>query len=318
MKWALTLIMLLATVAQADVVRKHKTTTAFLGANESTSTNYVASDRAADESTVKWTRGFMKTMTRGKPSESKTIIRLDKQLIWTLDPKEKTYTEMTFAEFREMLEKGMAEMQQGEDEEAEEADTTGEEMYEWTVEDQSDPDPKTINGFTCRNVKFVATGVNKQEANDQVVITLDAWNSEDVPGREEIMDFYRRYAEALSLDPWALTQGLMQAAALYRAQFDSLYGAFQKAPGESVQSLMEIKRHTIKGKSLKQAAGEAAQEELMSKIPFGGGKKKKKEEAPEWVWKVRFSSTSELIEAAASPVEAANFEIPDGYKKKDK
>ncbi|MDD5088345.1 MAG: hypothetical protein PHI18_06050 [bacterium] len=318
MKWLLMILLLLAAAAQADVVRKHKTTAAFMGANESTSTQYVAGDRSADESTVKWTRGFMKTMTRGKPTESKTIIRLDQQLIWTLDPKEKTYTEMTFAEFREMIEKGLSEMQQqGEEEDAEEADTTGEELYEWTVTDESDPNPKTVAGYPCRNAKLVAAGVNKQDANDQVVITLDTWNSEDVPGRGEIADFYRRYAEALGLDSWALTPGLMQAAALYRAQFDSLYAVFQKAPGESVQNLIEIKRHAIKGKSLKQIAAEAAQDEMMSKLPFGG-KKKTKNEAPEYVWKVRFSSTGELTEAATNPVAAASFEIPEGYKKKEK
>ncbi|MBU0507684.1 hypothetical protein KKH27_02435 [bacterium] len=317
MFWILPLLVLLAASANADVVRKQQTTAEFWGANEATTTFSIAGDRSADESVTKWTRGFMKTATRGKPTESKTIVRLDKQVIWTLDPKKKTYTEMTFAEFREMLEKGMAEMKE-ESEEGEDTATVGEDMYEWTVEDLSEPEPKRIGSYTCRNVHLVATGVNKEEANDQVVITMDTWNSEEVPGRDEIAEFYRKYAAALGLDEWALTPGLLQAATAYRQQFAALYDAFKKAPGESVQSLIEIKRHALKGKSLGKLASQAAQEELTSKLPFGGGKKKKKEEAPEWVWKVRFRSTGELIEASTNPVEAATFEIPAGFKKKDK
>ena len=46
----------------------------------------------------------------------------------------------------------------------------------------------------------MATGVNKQNAKDKVIITVDMWNSPDVPGKEEIMAFSQRYVKALGLD----------------------------------------------------------------------------------------------------------------------
>lgn len=39
-----------------------------------------------------------------------TIFRLDKELLWMLNPEKKTYSEMTFAEMEKMVNKGMEQM----------------------------------------------------------------------------------------------------------------------------------------------------------------------------------------------------------------
>ncbi|RPH94819.1 hypothetical protein EHM69_06330 [candidate division KSB1 bacterium] len=316
MIWILA-ILILATTVQADVTRSHKITSQFMGSSESTTTDYYMSDKQATESTIKWTSGMMKTMSGGKEQASGNIVRLDKEVIWALDHKKKTYTEMTFAEFREMMKKGMKEMEGMEGAEEEAPDTTAEEMYTWTVEDKSDPQPKTILGYSCKNAHIVATGVNKNEPNDQVIITFNMWNSTEVPGAQEITDFQTRYMKALGLDIEALTPGLMQAVMLYQKQFEQLVEAAKKAPGEPVQNLIEIKRQQLKGVSLKKAVSEGAKEELLGKLPFGKKKKEeKKEEKPEWEMKVKFSVNTELTQAAASAVEATRFDVPAGYKLK--
>ncbi len=302
-----------STLAQADVTRKHHSTGQMMGTNESTSTEYYTADKMATESTTKWTSGMMKTMTKGKPQESINIVRLDKELMWNVDVKGKSYKEETFADFRKQLEKSQKEMK---DAEEELPDTTAEDMFEWTVEDKSDPNPKTINGWSCKNVHVIAAGVNKQNPEDKVWLTLDAWNSPDVPGAEEIRAFHERYVKALGLDVQALTSGLSQAALLYQKQMQMLMEAGKKAPGEPVQSMMEIKRRQIKGPNIGKAIGEGAMESLTGKLPFGMKKKEPKQEAPEYVEKVKFSMTTELLEASAGTAEAAKFEVPAGFKKK--
>jgi len=304
------------TTSQADVTRKHKTASQSWGASEATSTEYYAADRSAEESTTRWTQGMMKTMTGGKPAESVTITRLDKEVVWQLDPKKKTYTEMTFAEFRDMLQKS----QEGMKGEEEEADTvqTPEDQYEWIIETKSDPNPRTINGWTCRNVYVVATGANKTNPEDKVWISMNAWNSPEVPGADEIRAFQERYLKALGLDERALTPGLVAAALLYQKQLSSLIEEMKKAPGEPVTSTMEIKRRQLVGPSIGKAVGEAAKEEIMGKLPFGK-KKEKKPEEPRWAEKVKFSVTTELTGAAVAPLDAAKFEVPAGYElKKEK
>lgn len=318
MKYLLLAVLMLSIAAQADVTRKHSTTSKFMGTNSATTTDYYTADRSASESSTKWTKGFMKTMTRGKAVESTTIIRLDKELVWTLDPKKGTYQEMTFAEFKEMLEQGMAEMEQAQSDEEieEEAEPGTEDMYEWTTEDVSDHEPKTINGWLCKNAHIVTTGIHKEDPKDKVVISFDTWNSEEVPGTAEIADFQMRYMKAIGLDERVLTPGLLQIAALYQEKMAALIDAVKKAPGEPVQSLIDIQHNRQKGKSVGQAIGEGAAGELAKKVPFGFGKKKDKE--PVYEMKTVFSVENELTEATESAVEGAVFEVPEGYKKIEK
>jgi hypothetical protein len=312
MYWLIVLL-LVASVAQADVTRKVKTTMHFMGESEGTSVEYYAPDRSADESDLHWTSGIMKTMSGGKETKSVTITRLDKGLIWTLQPKDQTYSEMTFAEFRDKMQKGMTQMQEVEAEK----DTTAssEDMYDWKVEVQSDSLPKTINGWSCRNVKLVAVGTNKQDPEDKIWITVDNWNSPDVPGGQEIRDFQMKYAKEIGLDEHLLTPGLMQATGPYEKEFASLVEESKKAPGEAVMGSIEIKRNELVGPSTASLAREAAAAEIKSKLPFGA-KKETKSEAPHREERVKFRTTTELLEVTTGPIDAAKFEIPSGYKLK--
>ncbi len=307
------ILLLVVGVAQADVTRKVKTTTRFMGESEGKSIAYYAGDRSADESTILWKSGLMKTMSGGKENQSVTITRLDKELIWTLNRKEKTYTEMTFAEFREKIKKGLAEMEESK----EERDTTevSEDMYEWTVEVQSDPAPKTISGWTCHNVKLAATGTHKENPQDKVWITFDQWNCPEVSGAQEMRDFQMRYLRALELDERALTPGLMQAVAAYEKQFKALIEEMKKAPGEPITSTIEIKRNEPVGPSVTDAARDGALGAVTSKLPFGKRREAKSEEA-RWEERVKFKATTELFEASAGAVDASKFEIPADYRKK--
>lgn len=311
------LCLLLAVSAFADVKReyKSKSTIGKLGSNESTGIDFYSVDKHNSESSVQWTGGFMKTLTRGKTVESSTITRLDRDSVWTLDHAKKTYSVMSLAEFREQLKKGMAEAEQAE---PEEEDTTAAppDQYEWTLEDLSDTNPKEINGWTCRNAHVVATGINKQDPNDKVIITVNTWNSEAVPGSEEIMAYSKKYLEALGLDDIAMTQGLMAAAFLYAEKIEEVLDKAKEARGEAVESLVKVEHNRLKGKSLAKAAKEGAAEELSKKVPFGLGKKKKQEEKPEYILKTVFNSERTLLSASTDAVEGSKFEIPADYKLK--
>jgi hypothetical protein len=317
MRWLL-IVLLLASAAQADVTRKHKISSVILGSSEGTTADYYTTDRHAEESSTKYTSGLMKTATGGKEMQSMNITRVDKELVWQLDPKKKTYTEQTFAEFREQMKKGMAQLDSAKKDEPK--DTVSEDMYTWTVVDKSDPAAKTINGWNCKNVQIEAKGINKHDSLDIVFITINSWNSEDVPGTKEIADFNVNYLKKLGLSELALTPGLMSSAMLYQKQFDALIEAAKKAPGEPVTSLMEIKRNQLKGPNIGKAIAEGAKSEIMGKLPFGGLKKKEppKEEKPTYELKTKFSVNSELTEATITGVDAGKFEIPAGYEKKNK
>ncbi len=312
------LIVVLASAALADAKREYKTTATIgkLGSNTSTSNSLYSVDKHNAESTVQWTGGFMKTMTRGKAVESSVITRLDRDSVWTLDRAKKTYSVMSLAEYREQLKRGMAEAEQAEPEEDEPDSLATEDMYEWTVEDLSDTNPKEIGGWTCRNAHVVATGINKQDPNDKVIITVNAWNSEAVPGADEILAYSQRYLTALGLNDLALTEGLLSATYLYANRMSEVFEKAKEARGEPVQTLVKVEHNRLKGKSLGEVAKEGAADELAQKMPFGLGKKKKQDEKPEYVLKTIYSFEQTLLSANTDAIEASKFDVPDGYKLK--
>lgn len=309
------ILVLIATSAFADVTYKRKTTTQGFGASEGTSTEYYLADRSCTESSIKWTKGLMKTMSGGKEQLTTSIVRLDKQLVWNVDTKKEEYREMTFEEFRKMLADASAQMEQGESDAP--VDTAREELYEWKVEAQSSPDPKTINGFVCKNAKWVATGTNKQDSNDRVIITFDLWNSETIPGSADVKLFSENFAKAIGLNLEELQPGLMMAISLYKSQFEKLAEEAKKAPGMSVTSLMEIRRNQLVGPGVGKMMKEGMKNEVMGKLPFGK-KKEPKVEEPKYEERVKFMVATELTEATAGSIEATKFEIPAGYKLKKK
>jgi len=76
-----------------------------MGASVSTEKSYTQGDARREESNVKFTGGIMKHMS---PKETQIeITRLDKEVIWQMNDKDKKYTEMTFAEFKKMMEEGL-------------------------------------------------------------------------------------------------------------------------------------------------------------------------------------------------------------------
>ena len=91
-----------------------------------------------------------------------------------------------------------------------------------------------------------------------------------------------------------------------------------RAKPEPVTVLMEIKRNELTGPDVGKAMKDAAMKDMMGKLPFGGKKKETTPEEPKWEEKIKFSSTSELIEVNSDKIDPGKFEVPAGYKLKKK
>lgn len=138
------------------------------------------------------------------------IIRLDKELFITVDPKEKTYSEMTFADMENMMKKAggkrdtkMAEMQKKLEAMPEEQRKMVEKMMgdkmpgmskDAPVDVKSTGDKKEISGFSC--TKYVVA----QGDND--VMTL--WVTKDVSGFEEMHKDWEQFSQRMmAMNPMA-------------------------------------------------------------------------------------------------------------------
>ena len=182
-------------LAGADVLVKQKTVSEGLGGfgNATVEGSLVVSgDESRSEDRVTYT-GRFKTLAGSKPAETVSITRLDKDVVWSLDPAKKEYSELTFAEMKAMMEKGSEEMQK--------ATRTQDDGMTFTVDVKKTGAKKDVNGFACEQVVITCSGKPtdpKQAAEiQQVRMTMDQWLMPKAPGGAEMAAYHKMFAEKL-------------------------------------------------------------------------------------------------------------------------
>jgi hypothetical protein len=222
--------LVLAAAAGADVVVKEKSVSEGLGGfgnGTSTQTRVVSGDKSRSDEEFTYTGRFKSLAGGGKPRSSVSITRIDKEVLWTLDPEQKQYQEMSFAEMRKtLLEAPEAEREQAPQPEAKDAEMT------FTVDVKKTGAKETINGFPAEQVIITCTGTpksgGKEEKSGAVKLVMDQWLTQDAPGAAEMEAFGRQFAEKLGLDP-----GLSKVSGMARA----MYGEGMKELGANLKDL---------------------------------------------------------------------------------
>jgi hypothetical protein len=191
----------------ADVTYEQKITMGGMAAmgGDTRTTTQISGDKMRKATSMTFSNPMMQKLAKGQ--DSAEITRLDRELVWNIDLKAKTYTEMTFAQMREQTAKAMAMMKRGGD--APDAKST--------VDVKTPGGTKTIAGVTCREAIITVTTPRVDEESGKTVtsvMTWDTWNAKDAPGLKEMEEFQRRYAEKMGFDEMAamigpMAQGMM-------------------------------------------------------------------------------------------------------------
>jgi hypothetical protein len=208
---AVFIALVLALPARADVTIQEKTVSAGIGGfggGITTVTRVIAGDKARDDQQFTPT-GRLKSLA-GKPRSNTTITRLDKELIWDLEPARKEYGEMTFAQMREAMAKGMEEAK------AHSAKDKEDVQVDFKVDVQRTGKKDKVNGFDAEQWIITLTAVPKEKdkkGGEGVAYSmkLDGWYSTQVPGQAEVTAYYRRWGEKMGIDPQmrSMASGLM-------------------------------------------------------------------------------------------------------------
>lgn len=200
-------LLALVVSAQAAVVMQEKTVSNGLGGfGNSTAerTIVIAGDRSRTDESSTYTGRFKTLAGGGKPKASAEITRLDRELFWYLDPAKKEYGELTFAQMREQIAKGMAEAQaeMGKPENRREQQNV---EMNYTVDVKRTGKKETINGFAAEEFIVTLTATPRDRTTGDTAGTytmaMDQWLSTAVPGQAEVQAYYKRMAEKLGLDP---------------------------------------------------------------------------------------------------------------------
>jgi hypothetical protein len=286
-------------------------------------------------SIMSWAAGTMKGCT---------ITRVDKELVWQLDPKKKTYTEMGILKFKPETVQPEDEKTNGENQVKEQKPRTRTVKTEFKVNKTGAKE--TINSFPCE--QYVITCLNVEEDLETKVkttstLTTDIWNTPETQGIKKLQSDELAFTKAyLKKMGWGIPP-----ESYMRIGKDMFFSSFSKEDMKHMdkdfkkflKDLESIKgysiRTTFSTKSTEEkpagmASVQPAQEEDQSSVTSWGGflggiqgkvvgaasqaaKDKAKEKMSGDSNAPDFSITTEIKSIKNDPIPDGEFELPSGY-----
>ena len=252
------------------------------------------------------------------------IIDLGSETITSVDLQKKTYSSMTFAQMKQAMEQAQQKMQKKSD---------GPDV-KLKVSAEKTGATRSIGGFDAKEalIKIEMESSDPQSGQSgAMIVTTDAWFAPAVAGYQEINDFHKRMAEKLDWAPGAnmfggrvdvqkgmaesmKQMGAMDGMVVYEVMSMGAAGGPSGQPGAQPQPQQQ------------QSAGGVLGSALGGR--FGLGRKKQQQPPPDQQPAQQGSTggagsvpnglmemTVEMSNFSAAPMDAAQFEIPAGFKK---
>jgi hypothetical protein len=295
-------------------------------------------------------------MARVSP-DSIEIIDLDKETITNIDVLKKTYTVMTFEQIRQQMEAAREEMKKKQAQQP--APTTpaanpnqDNVKMSFDVKVRNTGAQKQVSGLDSKESILTMTMNATDQTTQQtaaMAITNDMWMVPEIPGYEQVRDFYKRMAEKMG--PMMAGIGMDMSKMLAQQQPGSnqaladMVEEMQKLDGVPVMQIMRMGT-TTDGKPLPAAseaplpaspspsmpsgsdiAKQSAASMITSRLPFGGFGHKKQADpppagqnsnqnpnAPPPTSAVLMESQTTITNFSSAAVDPSHFEVPAGYK----
>ncbi len=297
------MLLVLANSASADVMIKSKATMGQMlgiGSSESETSVYIKADKNRTETTTSFKSQMLQMSKQDMTSRSTEIFRLDKEVKWELEHKDKSYREV----FLKSLKPSIGDYKGQESSPDDEA-----EDYTWTVTVDISENGEVVNGFKSNKAVVNAIGVNKEDVSDSMFVTLKMWRSEELPHIDEIEAFHKKFSEITGIDEDVSSMKMEEYSSGFGKEFE-----------ESAKKIEEMKGYQVKTEMVvqKSASGEAGDEESdvsgMMKGLMGMGKGKEGDSDSERITII--SITDEITSVDASEIDNKMFEVPEGYIKR--
>ena len=265
---------------------------------------------------------------RSDNGDHSTIMDLDREVMISIDHKKHEYTEMTFAEWRAMMQKAMGagKPEAGETSESEKVD------FKFDVKLDRTGERQTINGYNCEKVILTMKAEGEQQPDAStgeaggkggMIVTSTQWMTPQVAGWQEAQAFQMKFAEKLGMGSGggmsAMVEGMMKSNPQLSAAFKRLAEEGKKLTGVSVKTESVFQTW---GEPREQAAENQPSEQkkpgAMGGLLGGLGKKMGKKPAGEGGSEPLFESSMTLNSVSTAALDAGIFSAPAEYKKKTK
>jgi hypothetical protein len=234
----------------ADVTVKRQSSTDGMGGllkATTTSTESYSGDKMANDSETKMENKMVKMFGGGKPVRSTSITRLDKEVIWNLDHKDKKYSEMTFAEMRALMDSLGSMMSNASDPMAQqkpEIDTSEITFAPPKFDVKKTGKRETIAGYECDQAVMTMTtvGTNRKTGETMTLeLVMDMMLAQNVAGVNEITDFGVRMAKAIGFSAdQSSGQSMNKMLSMYGIDAERLAEEAKKLEGFAMKSVMSF------------------------------------------------------------------------------
>jgi hypothetical protein len=337
---ALALTVALAGSAAADVVIERLTRSdglGGLGAFESASVETTSATAHRDESSFRFTGGFLSAIQKmAGMGDTVRITRLDRGVVWLLDPEKKTYTESPLTLRTEMDRRAPGgPPPQRERREPSDVVVT---RSEFTVERTGAK--KTINGFPCEEYLatwLVETRNQKTGETAQSIMTTHAWTTPETPeiraAQAQEQAYARAYLQKIQADmppDRARTLGLATLFGATGLGEEEQRRALAKAAAElgKIKGYWIVTQVSWRAEGSGTGAGSGTAEGGGSAPPrpddlgaalgklFGGRGQSKSGDAPKDGQRGLFDLHTEVRSLKVTPADPGRFEVPAGYSLK--
>jgi hypothetical protein len=275
-----------------------------------------------------------------RSQQQATVIDLAAQTVTTIDMQKKTYTVMTFEEFRQMMEQMSQKMQKSQDQ--------GGKM-EFKVSAKDTGNTKEIAGYRAKELVLrMEMQATDQKSGQQgsMVISSDIWLAPSVTGYQEVRAFYTRMGEKLAFNPGG---GMFMTSPEASRNMGELYkeigkldgipvlqtismgavgqpgsGGTSDQPGSGGQQQQPQQQQQQQQPAARPSLGGALGGALGGK--FGLGKKKQQDDQASTGQPSQqqqgngnpgslMEATTEMSGFSSDPVDDSTFAVPAGFKK---
>ena len=181
-------------------------------------------------------------------------MRLDKDLIWQLNPDKQQYSEMTFEQMREQMEQAMEQLEQMQQSGSAGALPVSEEDCQWSDPwlDSMDTGEKKrfANVKAKQHIITIEETCTVPESGQTCLLTwtMENWMARRMPGDDETLDFYKILAEKLG------TEDMIDGA---QAASRSLLTMFKAGWEEALDEMSELKGYPVKTVMQMEIGGES-------------------------------------------------------------
>ena len=349
------LLALATGVASADVTTEQKVSLEGVGAMaivnlSGTTKTAISGNKSRSDSDLQMQSKLVRFLARNAGGPTAEIVLLDADKMYTLKLNKKEYTETSFADFRDRMQK--AAQGKGDHEEDKQPSAVDQSKCEW-LEPKSDVKKTgkkaTIAGFEADEIVITAEQPCKDKETGaicEIALTLDEWMSTSYAANEEVARYQKAYAQKLGADTVLSKQDVSDRAQTMFSQYKGVWAnVVDKMKGTKGYPVKSSFALSLGGDHCKQAqqqqasgAGEgstgssdSSSGDLTHQVgaKLGSLFHRKKDDSSDQSAQTAtpppatgpsgtvtlVTISTELVSVSATPIPAGAFEIPAGFKK---